>query len=212
MDLCQSTRRISNVDSGTEVKGGKITWSWDGNFLSWEKQHLTKQHRKNFSDGSQVPPRSSSCDDFQTFVSLQYFYTVSTALAKLVSQVSGPSQYNLSFHGLPFVRDKSTLWGVIMRSTFNMASDHLHSHHVSENCQVFKLSLIKWGSARCHSRDRNRVLISKENSISLPPLFLRSASRHVGYEGIFVDLFVFSTIRAELGRLSAKLRYKFVFS
>ena len=116
------------------------------------------------------------------------------------------------FHGLPFVRDKSTLWGVIMRSTFNMASDHLHSHHVSENCQVFKLSLIKWGSARCHSRDRNRVLISKENSISLPPLFLRSASRHVGYEGIFVDLFVFSTIRAELGRLSAKLRYKFVFS
>lgn len=52
---------------------------------------------------------------------------------------------------------------------------------------------------------KQRMLISEENSICLPPLFLWSASRHVGNEGIFVDLFSFSKARAELGRLGAKI-------
>lgn len=53
---------------------------------------------------------------------------------------------------------------------------------------------------------KQRMLISaEENGICLPPLFLWSASRHVGNEEIFVDLFSFSKARAELGRLGAKI-------
>ncbi len=109
---------------------------------------------------------------YQVMMTSNHLHLYATR-AKLVSQVSEPRQYNLSFHwanGLPFVRDKK-IPRHELRSNLTSHLTISRPKNVGKIVNTWKMSLIKRGSARCHSLVWNRECLNQREMVSAYRLF-----------------------------------------